>query len=147
MKTVYIFLLAIAFTSCLNDDSKNITVNLVQNPNSARQIQNDIKEPIVSIEKDFFDFGELNQNESIETEFIIKNTGNAPLLIRSVKASCGCTVPEWPKELIDVGSTAEIKVTFNSGTKKGKQNKTITLVTNAIPSTKVLLIKGTILVP
>jgi len=147
MKIVYIFLLAIAFTSCLNDDSKNITVNLVQNPNSARQIQNDIKEPIVSIEKDFFDFGELNQNESIETEFIIKNTGNAPLLIRSVKASCGCTVPEWPKELIDVGSTAEIKVTFNSGTKKGKQNKTITLVTNAIPSTKVLLIKGTILVP
>ena len=147
MKTVYIFLLAIAFTSCLNDDSKNITVNLVQNPNSARQIQNDIKKPIVSIEKDFFDFGELNQNESIETEFIIKNTGNAPLLIRSVKASCGCTVPEWPKELIDVGSTAEIKVTFNSGTKKGKQNKTITLVTNAIPSTKVLLIKGTILVP
>ena len=147
MKIVYIFLLAIAFTSCLNDDSKNITVNLVQNPNSARQIQNDIKEPIVSIEKDFFDFGELNQNESIEAEFIIKNTGNAPLLIRSVKASCGCTVPEWPKELIDVGSTAEIKVTFNSGTKKGKQNKTITLVTNAIPSTKVLLIKGTILVP
>ena len=147
MKIVYIFLLAIAFTSCLNDDSKNITVNLVQNPNSARQIQNDIKEPIVSIEKDFFDFGELNQNESIETEFIIKNTGNAPLLRRSVKASCGCTVPEWPKELIDVGSTAEIKVTFNSGTKKGKQNKTITLVTNAIPSTKVLLIKGTILVP
>lgn len=147
MKIVYIFLLAITLTSCLNDDSKNITVNLVQNPNSARQIQNDIKEPIVSIEKDFFDFGELNQNESIETEFIIKNTGNAPLLIRSVKASCGCTVPEWPKELIDVGSTAEIKVTFNSGTKKGKQNKTITLVTNAIPSTKVLLIKGTILVP
>ena len=147
MKTVYIFLLAITFTSCLNDDSKNITVNLVQNPNSARQIQNDIKEPIVSIEKDFFDFGELNQNESIETEFIIKNTGNAPLLIRSVKASCGCTVLEWPKELIDVGSTAEIKVTFNSGTKKGKQNKTITLVTNAMPSTKVLLIKGTILVP
>ena len=125
----------------------NITVDLVQNPNSARQTQNDIKAPIISIEKDFFDFGELNQNESIETVFIIKNTGNAPLLIRSVKASCGCTVPEWPKELIDVGSTAEIKVTFNSGTKKGRQNKTITLVTNAIPSTKVLLIKGTILVP
>jgi hypothetical protein len=42
---------------------------------------------------------------------------------------------------------AKIKVTFNSGNKKGKQNKTVTLVTNAIPSTKVLTIKGTVLVP
>ena len=147
MKLVYICFLSIAFTSCLNDNSEKITVDLVQNPNSAKQLQKDIKAPIISIMKDFFDFGELNQNESIKTEFIIKNIGNAPLLIRSVKASCGCTVPEWPKELIDVGATAKIKVTFNSGSKKGKQNKTITLVTNAIPSTKVLLIKGTILVP
>ncbi|MDG2085943.1 MAG: DUF1573 domain-containing protein [Flavobacteriales bacterium] len=147
MKLVYICFLAIAFTSCLNDNSEKITVDLVQNPTSAKQLQKDIKAPIISIKEDFFDFGELNQNESIKTEFIIKNIGNAPLLIRSVKASCGCTVPEWPKELIDIGGTAKIKVTFNSGSKKGKQNKTITLVTNAMPSTKVLLIKGTILVP
>ena len=52
-----------------------------------------------------------------------------------------------PKEPIAVGSEAIIKVTFNSGNKKGKQNKTVTLVTNAIPSTKVLTIKGTVLVP
>ena len=88
----------------------------------------------------------MNQNESVSTEFRLKNIGNAPLLIRSAKGSCGCTVPEWPREVVAVGEDAIVKVTFNSGNRKGKQNKTITLITNAIPSTKVLTIKGTILV-
>ena len=103
--------------------------------------------PKIEFSQDFFDFGEINQNESVSTEFTLKNTGDAPLLIRSAKGSCGCTVPEWPKEPVAVGSEATIKVTFNSGNKKGKQNKTVTLITNAIPSTKVLTIKGTVLVP
>ena len=103
--------------------------------------------PVIEVAQDFFDFGEMHQKESVSTEFILKNTGDAPLLIRSAKGSCGCTVPEWPKEPVAVGDEAIIKVTFNSGNKKGKQNKTVTLVTNAIPSTKVLTIKGTVLVP
>ena len=103
--------------------------------------------PKIELSQDFFDFGEMNQKESVNTEFILKNTGDAPLLIRSAKGSCGCTVPEWPKEPVAVGDEAIIKVTFNSGNKRGKQNKTVTLVTNAIPSTKVLTIKGTVLVP
>jgi hypothetical protein len=103
--------------------------------------------PKIELSQDFFDFGEINQKESLSTEFVIKNTGDAPLLIRSAKGSCGCTVPEWPKEPVAVGEEAVIKVTFNSGNKKGKQNKTVTLVTNAIPNTKVLTIKGTVLVP
>ena len=80
-------------------------------------------------------------------EFKLKNIGEAPLLIRSAKGSCGCTVPEWPSEAVEVGSEALIRVTFNSGKREGKQNKTVTLVTNAIPSIKVLTIKGTVLVP
>ena len=103
--------------------------------------------PKIKVEKDFFDFGEINQDESVSTEFRLKNIGNAPLLIRSAKGSCGCTVPEWPKEAVTAGKDAIIKVTFNSGQKEGKQNKIVTLVTNAIPSTIVLTIKGTVLVP
>ena len=54
--------------------------------------------------------------------------------------------PQCPFDLVAVGEDAIVKVTFNSGNRKGKQNKTITLITNAIPSTKVLTIKGTVLV-
>ena len=103
--------------------------------------------PKISFETDIFDFGEINQNESVSTDFSLKNIGEAPLLIRSAKGSCGCTVPDWPRDLIEPGEEAIIQVTFNSGNKKGEQNKIVTLVTNAIPSIKVLTIKGLDIVP
>ncbi len=148
MKTLYTLLLsAIVLASCSNTDDKKITTDLVNNPLTAEKNADQVDMPKIELSQDFFDFGEMNQKESVSTDFVIKNTGDAPLLIRSAKGSCGCTVPEWPKEPVAVGEEAVIKVTFNSGNKKGKQNKTVTLVTNAIPSTKVLTIKGTVLVP
>jgi len=148
MKTLYTLLLsAIVLASCSNTDDKKITTDLVNNPLTAEKDADQVDMPKIELSQDFFDFGEMNQKESVSTEFVIKNIGDAPLLIRSAKGSCGCTVPEWPKEPVAVGEEAVIKVTFNSGNKKGKQNKTVTLVTNAIPSTKVLTIKGTVLVP
>ena len=146
MRIINFFFLLLTLAGCVRNDDQRLSTDIVQKPNSANEQIEDVKAPIIAIEKDFFDFGELNQNESISTDFLIKNIGNAPLLVRSVKGSCGCTVAEWPKELIEVGESAKIKVTFSSGTKKGRQNKTVTLVTNSIPSTKVLIIKGTILV-
>ena len=146
MRIINFFFLLLTLAGCVRNDDQRLSTDIVQKPNSANEQIEDVKAPIILIEKDFFDFGELNQNESISTDFLIKNIGNAPLLVRSVKGSCGCTVAEWPKELIEVGESAKIKVTFNSGTKSGRQNKTVTLVTNSIPSTKVLIIKGTILV-
>lgn len=148
MKTLYTLLLsAIVLASCSNTDDKKITTDLVNNPLTAEKNADQVDMPKIELSQDFFDFGEMKQKESVNTEFILKNTGDAPLLIRSAKGSCGCTVPEWPKEPVAVGDEAIIKVTFNSGNKRGKQNKTVTLVTNAIPSTKVLTIKGTVLVP
>ena len=148
MKTFYTLILSvIVLASCSNSDDKKITTNLVNNPLTANENADAVAMPVIEVAPDFFDFGEMPQKESVSTEFILKNTGDAPLLIRSAKGSCGCTVPEWPKEPVAVGNEAIIKVTFNSGNKKGKQNKTVTLVTNAIPSTKVLTIKGTVLVP
>ena len=98
----------------------------------------------VKIENETFDFGIIKQNTSVSTEFIIENIGPEPLIIRSAKAGCGCTVPQWPKEKIAVGDKANIKVTFNSGSRQGKINKNVTLVTNAIPSVQVLTIIGTV---
>ena len=74
-----------------------------------------------------------------------KNIGNSDLLISSAKGSCGCTVPEWPKDPIKPGKEANIKVTFDSKGKKGKQAKRVTLMTNAIPNVKILTIKGNII--
>lgn len=148
MKTLYTLILSIiVLASCSNSDDKKITTDLVSNPLTANENADAVAMPVIEVAHDFFDFGEMHQKQSVSTEFRLKNTGDAPLLIRSAKGSCGCTVPEWPKEPVAIDDEAIIKVTFNSGNKKGKQNKTVTLVTNAIPSTKVLTIKGTVLVP
>ncbi|MEC9209160.1 MAG: DUF1573 domain-containing protein [Bacteroidota bacterium] len=146
MKIINIFFMLLVFASCANDKEQKITADLVKNPLTADKNADEVAMPKIQVDQDFFDFGEMNQDESITTEFRVKNIGDAPLLIRSAKGSCGCTVPEWPREAVAVGKEALIKVTFNSGKKTGKQNKTVTLVTNAIPSTKVLTIKGTVLV-
>jgi len=142
-----IFLVLFLSSSCVKDKERKIMTDLVRSPLTADKNADEVQMPKIEFEQDFSDFGEINQNESVNMEFKLKNIGDAPLLIRSAKGSCGCTVPEWPSEAVPVGSEALIRVTFNSGKREGKQNKTVTLVTNAIPSIKVLTIKGTVLVP
>ena len=89
-----------------------------------------------------WNFGEINQGESVEYAFNFTNTGSDPLIITSAKGSCGCTVPVWPREPVAPGESGVIDVKFNSKGKKGKQNKRVTLITNMVPSQKVLTVKG-----
>ena len=147
IKIRYIFFAILSLASCANDKEQKITSDLVRISLTADESIDEVSMPEIEVDNDFFDFGEMNQDELVSIFFKLKNVGDAPLLIRSAKASCGCTVPEWPRDPVGVGDTTNIKVTFNSGKKSGKQNKTVTLVTNAIPSTKVLTIKGIVLVP
>jgi hypothetical protein len=90
------------------------------------------------------DFGVIVKNSKVSHEFKIKNVGENPLKIEKVKASCGCTVPEWPQEPIPVGETGIIKVTFNSAGKTGVQNKAITITANTEPVNTRVYIKATI---
>ena len=92
-----------------------------------------------------WDFGEINQGESVDHIFTFINNGTEPLIISNAKGSCGCTVPEWPKEPIPPNGIGEIAVEFNSGEKKGRQNKTVTLTTNCTPNTTILRVVGNIL--
>tara|TARA_B100001758_G_scaffold190178_1_gene167042 strand:+ start:255 stop:698 length:444 start_codon:yes stop_codon:yes gene_type:complete len=137
------FLIFFFLFSCKNiSDNK---VGLINNPISSDNSEKELFMPIIEFDYDSYDFGEINQGEFIDIEYNLKNTGNAPLLIRNAKGSCGCTVPDWPKNPVNAGSSAIIKVRFNSEGKKGYQNKKVTLITNALPSTRVLTIKGNII--
>jgi len=140
-----IFLLAISCHSASED--KVITTDLVSSPLTAKQSAEKVLMPKIQMDEESFDFGEMQQGESVTHNFVLKNIGDANLIISTAKGSCGCTVPEWPKEPIAKAEEAIIKVTFNSAGKSGKQNKTVTLVTNAIPNTKVITITGNVIVP
>ena len=98
--------------------------------------------PKMDFEATEWDFGEIDQGDAVEYAFKFKNSGTDPLIITNAKGSCGCTVPEWPREPVAPGETGVIDVKFNSKGKKGKQNKRVTLTTNMVPSQQVLIVKG-----
>ncbi len=101
----------------------------------------------IEFNEEVYDFGTIDQGESVEHVFKFKNTGKAPLTVTNARGSCGCTVPKWPKEPIAVGETGEIQVKFNSAGKKGPQNKTVTLTANTWPTTTRINIKANVNAP
>lgn len=105
-------------------------------------------QPTMTFESTEYKFGEINQGDKVNHVFKFKNTGTAPLIISNARASCGCTVPQWPKEPVAPGAEGQIDVVFNSRGKRGQQNKAITITTNieGQPQQRVYL-KGNVLVP
>ena len=102
--------------------------------------------PVIKFEKDVFNFGEIEEGESIIVDFKMTNIGSAPLLIRSAKGSCGCTVPEYPRDQsIKPGESSTITVKFDSSNKPGMQRKTVTLTTNTSKGKELLNIKAFVL--
>ena len=148
MKQLILLLVSLALVSCnSSSDEKTITTDLVNSPLTANSNAEKVLTPNIEMLETSYNFGEIQQGESVTHDFILKNTGDADLIISAAKGSCGCTVPEWPKTPIAKGEEAAIKVTFNSAGRSGKQNKTVTLVSNAIPNTKVITINGNVIVP
>ena len=137
---LYIVAFSTLLFACGNEEESQITA-----ADSSGVNQDNL--PFFEFEEEVKDFGEITQGESVKTIFKFKNVGKSNLIISSAQGSCGCTVPQWPKEPIKPGEKGESEVVFNSEGKSGLQNKTITLVANTIPNTKVIALKGEILAP
>ena len=101
-------------------------------------------EATISLDKEVHDYGTIENGANGTCVFKITNTGTAPLIISRAKGSCGCTVPDWPREAIAPGETAEMKVTYDTK-RTGAINKSVTITSNAGNTpTKVVRIKGTV---
>ncbi|MCY4418818.1 MAG: DUF1573 domain-containing protein [Cytophagales bacterium] len=98
-------------------------------------------------EKTSYDFGTVSTGDIVEYVFKFKNTGTDPLIFSNVSATCGCTVPEWPKHPIPPGESNQIKVVFNTAGKTGTQLKKISVVANTNPSISTLELKGEVQTP
>jgi cyclophilin family peptidyl-prolyl cis-trans isomerase len=95
--------------------------------------------------KETHDYGIIKYNADPYCVFEFKNTGNEALLITEARGSCGCTVPEWPKEPIAPGATGMLKVTYDTK-RVGSFQKSVTITSNAVNDpVKVVNIKGEVL--
>jgi hypothetical protein len=151
--------------SCKNDATSKIDENtvgtppaspdavLAPEPNIAPPPVPDVPAPkppadgkyaAMTFAKSEHDFGKINEGDKVTYNFAFKNTGQADLLITGAKGSCGCTVPEFPKEPVKPGESGKIKVSFNSTGKPGQQHKTVTITANTINGTEKLNITANV---
>ncbi len=98
--------------------------------------------PQITFEETTHDFGDIYQGDKVEYEFEFTNTGKEPLMISNVQVTCGCTASYYPKDPVPPGKTDKLKVTFNSTGKMGKQNKVVTIVSNAAGANKVTIVSN-----
>jgi len=102
--------------------------------------------PTITFSDKEYNFGTVRESDGIVIhDFQFKNEGKIPLIINDVKASCGCTVIEWPREPLLPGKTGIIKVSFNPNKQTGAFNKTVQINSNADIPHVVIAVKGVVI--
>jgi hypothetical protein len=147
MKRFFVLaLMAMSFAACQNTGKNNSTTDKATEATAEAAI--DTAAPaagdaaVMSFETGDYNFGKITQGEKVSYSYKFKNIGKSPLIILNATATCGCTVPEVPKEPIKPGAEGEIKVVFDSNGKSGMQDKVITVTSNAQPHIASLHLTG-----
>lgn len=102
--------------------------------------------PAISWAKTIHDFGTFNEDDGIQTAvFEFTNTGDEPLFLSNVKASCGCTATDYTKAPVQPGEKGFVKASYNPKNRPGKFTKQITITTNEFQPTSVVRITGEVI--
>ncbi len=101
--------------------------------------------PVMTISLTTHNLGEIKEDGGpVAHNFVFLNSGKGYLKILNVKASCGCTSPEWTTDSIAPGQLGFIKVEFDPNNRPGRFSKTLTVTSNAEPAIQVLTIEGSV---
>jgi len=142
MKILYsLAVIVLIFVACNNQGNDRLPGSFVNNP-ATENGKPTGNYPVITFDSTMFDFGNVQEGQKVTHIFKFKNSGTSNLVITDVRASCGCTSPKWPKEIIRPGNENEIEVQFNSEGKKGNFNKGITVYSNSYPNQTTIRIKG-----
>ena len=140
MKPWIFALMGLFIISCSGNAAKKVKQENLAEAEARQDASNNL--PVLAFDKKEHDFGVINEGDVVETAFAFTNTGKSDLTILDARGSCGCTVPEYPKNTpIAPGESREIKVKFDSANKPGNQTKTVTLTTNTERGREILRIK------
>lgn len=131
-------------TGKTGNTANKLPASLVSNPHTADGMDTvaAAMKPYMAFKDTLHDFGTMHEDEVVQYEFAFTNTGKTPLIINSASGSCGCTVPEYPRDPIEAGKSGIMKVTFNSRGKSGHQEKSVTIHTNTVKGIEMLYIKA-----
>lgn len=134
-----------------NEEANGEQHSSISNPASVgipdmekRVVPADGKYPEMTFASKDHDFGSIEADSKVYYSFTFKNTGQADLIISRAVGSCGCTIPEYPKDPIKAGASGKIDVSFNSANKHGNQQKSVTIYTNTKAGVESLYITASI---
>ena len=140
-------LLVASLAACGNSNASNATVDTAET--SATAEGNDVTEAAdagkIVFEENSFDFGTVKEGETVSRTYTFVNEGKAPIILSQVSASCGCTTPSFTQAPVLPGKKGEIKVSFDSNGQVGKQQKIVTVVSNAVPAVTTVQLRGEVL--
>ena len=150
MKQIFTFISCFAFASVLNAQSSVTKVQPATKANtvthaapkvvSANELQPAVAEETLSFKQNEYDFGKIPMGKPVTHVFEFVNTGKTPFALENVHASCGCTTPEWNKNIIAPGETSKITVGYNAAA-EGPFTKPISITYNG-NNVKQIIIKG-----
>jgi len=143
-KLIYLFVILLLVVACnggSGNSSSKVDEYNIQNPNTADGNGDMSKLPQFTFKETEFNFGSLVQGEKVSHIFVFTNTGGSNLIIKEVKASCGCTTPKWTREPVKPGEKGSIEVIFDSSGREGEQSKTVKVEANTQPNMVELRIK------
>ncbi|GAB1449718.1 hypothetical protein MASR2M44_27480 [Bacteroidota bacterium] len=142
-----LLVVSLSIGACGDNGKPSVSEDLVSNPASANDTSTTAADqaPIMSFQENIHDFGKLKEGEVVTYKFKFTNTGNSDLIISNASASCGCTVPSFPKEPVAPGADGVIDVEFNSAGKSGVFDKTVSILANTVPTETILAIKGEVI--
>lgn len=123
-----------------------LTFGCAQSSQAKPTVDIDAQGPTINFEVVSHDYGTLEQNGNGVFDFNFTNEGTEPLILSNVRSSCGCTVPQWPREPIAPGESASIQVKYDTR-RIGTFSKSITVTSNGSEQPIILRIKGKIIVP
>ena len=141
LKTFFFCVAASVLVSCGNSGAKDTenTDSLAANEASA------LGTGKIEFAESAFDFGQVKEGETVEHVYTFTNSGTSPIILSQVSASCGCTTPSYTQTPILPGKSGEIKVSFDSNGQVGKQQKIVTVVSNAENNVTTIQLKGEVL--
>jgi hypothetical protein len=136
---IFVCALLMSATACNESASKKVD----QEKATENAAKTTTETAAMSFDKTVHDFGTINEGETVKTTFTFTNTGQTDLIIVDARGSCGCTVPNYPKNTpIAPGATGEILVSFDSSNKPNMQQKTVTISANTSSGRETLRIKA-----
>lgn len=121
-----------------------LILSLISCSQTPQQASEQNKAITIKFEKTVHDYGNIQEEGDGTCEFNFTNTGEEPLVLRNVRSSCGCTIPEWPREPINPGEQANIKVSYNTKL-TGRFSKKISVYSNGSENPVILTVKGNVI--